>query len=212
MLTRIICIVFAIGPLACSDSDGNAGDQGTGGAATSSMALGAAEVLVRPPNPSVPNIGTRTSCTAGAFGNYTYFLGAMPSGFTARDRVVGAMVPNSDAFTVGCKVREEGDQTVVEVSISGPDANSRRVPASISLQGAIPTVPGEGTLSAGSFYSADTGDLGTDPSLASCVLTDGTFIEGGLVADFSCPALVKADDAFTGCEATGMVAFSGCRR
>jgi hypothetical protein len=212
MLARIVCIVFALGPLACSDPDGNAGDQGTGGAAMSSMAIGAAEVRVQPPASSIPNIGTRTSCTAGLSGTYTYFLGSMPSGFTARDRVVGARVPNGGSFTVGCKVREESDQTIVEVSISGPDANSRRVPASIRLQGAIPTVSGEGALSAGSFYSPDTGELGTDPSLAGCVMTAGTFVEGGVVADFSCPALVKAADPYTGCEATGIVAFSGCQR
>jgi hypothetical protein len=212
MLARIICIVFALGPLACADSKGNAGDQGTGGAATGGMALGAAEVFVRPPASSVPNIGTRTSCSAGATGIYTYFLGSMPSGFTARDRVVGARVPNGGGFTVGCKVLEEGDQTVVEVSILGPDANTRRTPASLTLQGAIPTVPSEGALSAGSFYSPDTGELGTDPSLPGCVLTNGAFVEDGLVADFSCPALVKSDNAFTGCEATGSVAFSGCRR
>jgi hypothetical protein len=207
MVGRIASVVFALWALGCSGSEGDAGDD----AVPVGTALGAAEVNLSPPASSVPNIGTRTSCTAGNTGTYTYFLGSTPSMTNDRNRVVGAMVENGNGFDVACEVREETDHILVEVSISGPDANSRRVPASLVLQGAIPTMTGAGALSAGSFYSPDTTELSADPNLADCMLTNGTFTEGGLLADFSCPALVKADDPIAGCAARGTVAFSSCR-
>jgi hypothetical protein len=44
------------------------------------------------------------------------------------------------------------------------------------------------------------------------MLTEGTFTEGAVVANFSCPALVNAQDSVSGCQATGSVAFAECRR
>lgn len=76
---------------ASGGSGGSGGSKASGGASgAASVARAAVEVRLSPPASSIPNIGTRTSCTAGTTGTYTYFLGALSQGPTGEARVGAA--------------------------------------------------------------------------------------------------------------------------
>ena len=184
---------------------------GTGGVTPGAM--GAAEIRLSPPAQSVPNIGTRTSCTAGSTGTYTYFLGSTPEGTTPEERVVGAMLPNGRVLRTECSLVEAAGSLFVSANVSGPDANSRRTPeVQLALAGEVVATSTFGDLESGSVKTTDTGELSADPFVASCVLSN---IErpapGSLVATFGCPALVGGDDV-SGCYASGTISLSGCSR
>lgn len=206
---KAVILGLAVAVSGCGSEFSSQGSGGAGGSVTPTPgAMGAAEILLRPPNLSVPNIGTRTNCTAGSTGTYSYFLGA--KGAPAPDRVRSSMLPSGPDFSVSCSVHSDGTTLRVRLALEGTDANSRSVPVRLELAGAIPIASGWEALEQGDFYSDDTGQLTTDPFAAVCVMENVTSTEpGSLSADFSCPVLVGTD-AISGCHASGSVALSGC--
>lgn len=204
-----IAPLLALAALGCGDKFSSEGAGGTGGG-LSSQVMGAAEIRLSPPRSDIPNIGARTSCAAGTTGTYTYLLGAASQGLTAQDRVRSGMLKNGSGIAVSCFVSDDGEDIHISASIAGKDANSRHVPASLELSGAIPSEVGWGALGNGTVSSDDTGELAADPSVAVCVL-DAVVVSapGSLTADIVCPALVS-DSASAGCEARGAISLSGC--
>jgi hypothetical protein len=208
-MKRVIVLGLAMAAVGCG-SEFSAQGSGGSGSQTTPGALGAVELQLNPPRIDTPNIGTRTSCTAGTTGTYAYFLGAASGGETASERVSSGMVPSGNGFAISCQLIEAPDAIYVTARISGRDANSRRGAAAVEFSGSIPRSSAFGALDSGTIDSDDTGRLSADPNVASCVLDKLVADEdGGFSAAIVCPALLGDDDV-SGCAATGYVAFSGC--
>ena len=191
-----------------SGSEGGA-TGGTGGVTPGAM--GAAEIRLSPPAQSVPNIGTRTNCTAGSTGTYTYFLGATPDGVSPEERVSGAMLRSGSGHELACQVKAMGDDFFVSIELSGVDANSRHVAAGLRFTGYVPRSGTAGLTDVLGFESEDTRELWTSSDIAQCAIGPVASISAGeLVAHVSCPAVVSFDNEITGCQLTGMIAVSGC--
>jgi hypothetical protein len=166
-----------------------------------------------PPATSVPNIGTRTSCTAGTTGTYTYFLGASPEGLTAQARVVSGLLESGQGLTVDCTVmpRAEGGYAVA-ATLSGVDANSRGVAVSVTLEGVVTAgAPPPDNVSTVAVYTPDTTSLRTLPDLPACTLGPVyVAMEGALLTEFNCPVHGDSSDVVKGCQATGTIAIERC--
>jgi hypothetical protein len=201
-----------------SKASGGAGGSGassaSGGASgTPEVARGAVEIRLSPPNTSIPNVGTRTACTAGTTGTYTYFLGASPQGATGEARVRSGLLESGQDLTVDCSVvaRAAGGYAVA-ATMSGVDANSRRVAVLFTLEGVVTAdaAPSDnvGTVE---VYTPDTTSLSPLPDLPTCVLGPVYVAKAGaLLADFNCPLLGDESDTVKGCQATGTIAIERC--
>lgn len=193
---------------------GEAGGEVGGEAGAQGLARGAVEIRLSPPSSAGPNIGTRTACTAGTTGVYTYFLGQLAhAGLTAGDRVRTGLMESGQAFTVDCTVMALGeDGYSVRASLSGVDANSRHVATSVTLEG---TVAADATLADSpgtvALYTPDTGSLTTIANLPACTIGPVYVVkEGALLADFTCPVLGDSGDTIKGCQASGTIAVERC--
>jgi hypothetical protein len=192
---------------------GSAGREAGGDAGAESVARGAVEIRLSSPSTAVPNIGTRTSCTAGTTGTYTYFLGQLAQGLTAQDRVRSGLVESGQGLTVDCAVvsRAEGRYSV-RASLSGVDANSRRVATSITVEGTVAAngMPTDDPATV-AVYTPDTTNLRTIPDLPACTIGPVYVAKpGALLADFNCPVLADSSDTIKGCQATGTIAVERC--
>lgn len=107
--------------------------------------------------------------------------------------------------------RAEGGYAV-SASLSGVDANSRRVAVSVALEGVVTaSAPPADNLGTFAVYTPDTTNLRTLSDLPSCTLGPVyTVKEGALLADFSCPVLADSSDVIKGCQATGTIAIERC--
>jgi hypothetical protein len=151
---------------------------------------------------------------AGTTGTYTYFLGKVPTGLTAQERVRGALVEHGHGLSVSCTVKALGSgRFSVNASLSGVDANSRRVSTSFTLNGSLSaTAPAMDNVAQVAFYSPDTTHLRTITDLPACTLGPVYVAkEGAILADFTCPALADSTDTIKGCQATGTIALERCR-
>jgi hypothetical protein len=201
LLTLVLAAPFAL--LGCSDPP-------------PTPARGSVEVFLRAPAGTVQNIGTRTSCTAGRMGSYTYFLGKPTSNSTAADRVYAGRVEDGQgAFSASCTVKAIGSgRYSVNASLSGVDANSgKRGAVSFTLNGTLSTNgPATDNPAQVSFYSPDTTNLRTISDLPGCTIYPVlTVKDGALHAQFSCPAIADSSDTVKGCEASGAIAIERCR-
>jgi hypothetical protein len=174
----------------------------------------AVELRLSPPASSIPNIGTRTSCTAGTSGTYTYFLGRVPSGLTAQDRVRSGLMEHGHGISASCTVKAlGGGRYSVNASLSGVDANSRHVATSFTLNGTLSaTAPPADNIGQVAVFTPDTTSLRTISDLPNCTIGPVYVAkDGALLADFNCPVIADSSDTIKGCQATGTIAVERCR-
>jgi hypothetical protein len=178
-------------------------------------ARGALSIKLNPPSSSIPNIGTRTSCTAGTTGVYTYFLGKPQMVGSEQDKVRNGLLEHGQGgFSASCTVKAlGGGRFSVNASLSGVDANNRHVATALTLNGTLSAsaapVDNVGQVS---FYSPDTTNLRNIADLPNCELGPvHTVKDGALWADFHGRVLADSSDTIKGCEATGVIAVERCR-
>jgi hypothetical protein len=180
-------------------------------------ARGSVEIALSPPSLSVQNIGTRTNCTAGTTGTYTYFLGRVAAGVRPtriEDRVYDGLMEHGHGLNVSCTVKALGSgRFSVHASLSGVDANTRRVSTSFTLNGTFSaTGPAADNPAQVAVYTPDTTNLRTVSDLPGCTIGPvDKARDGALLAQFSCPAIADSSDTIKGCAASGAIAIERCR-
>jgi hypothetical protein len=205
MIVRLSTLLLAAAPLAsfgCSDPP-------------PTPARAALEVQLNPPATTIQNIGTRTSCTAGTTGTYTYFLGKTSSLLSRQDRVRNGLIEHGQGgFSASCTVKAlGGGRYSVNASLSGVDSNNRHVATALTLNGTLSaTAAPADNIGQVAFYSPDTTNLRNVADLPECEIGPVHVVkDGALFADFHCRVLADSTDTVKGCEVTGTIAVERCR-
>lgn len=174
---------------------------------------GSVQIRLFPPSLAVPNIGTRTNCTAGSTGTYTYFLGKQSAALDL-DKVHNGLMEHGHGINVSCTVKAlGGGRYSVNASLSGVDSNNRKVATSFTLNGTLhPMSAPADNVGQVAFYSPDTTNLRTISDLPACKIGPvATVKDGALLAHFSCDAIADSSDTIKGCAADGYIAIERCR-
>jgi hypothetical protein len=175
---------------------------------------GSVVIRLSPPSLGVPGIATRTNCTAGTTGVYTYLLGKASSIADPVEQVRAGLLEHGHGINVSCTVKAiGGGRYSVNASLSGVDSNSRKVSTSFTLNGTLSaTAAAADNPGQVAFFSPDTTHLRTLSDLPACKIGPvETAKDGALLAPFSCEALADSSDTIKGCQATGAIAIERCR-